>query len=44
VQDEAAPVFAEGEATLATGEIDSPGALEAAENAVRDLPNYPETK
>jgi hypothetical protein len=46
VQDEAAPVFAEGEATQATEEIDSPEAaeLEAAENAVRDLPSSPETK
>lgn len=41
VQDDAAPVFAEGETTQA---IDSPGTLEAAENAVKDLPSSPETK
>jgi hypothetical protein len=40
-QDEAAPVFAEGEATQPVESLD---ALEAAEIAVRDLPSSPETK
>jgi hypothetical protein len=41
VQDDAAPVFDDGEATQA---VDAPGTLEAAENAVRDLPSSPETE